>query len=155
LARRTGGSYTAVRDPLDLTKAVKERLQLASLGKLSVSNASIRANAVELRVNDDGTFGGRVPLRPGKNRILIRATAGNATGEASRWVHYAPGSVASWISPRLKAPGLAKLGSRKNLEVSTAREQGRTIEIQVGGQRKELEIGVGSPPPASREPASR
>jgi hypothetical protein len=40
--------------------------------------------------------------------------------------------------------------------VGTAREQGRTIEIQLGGQRKELEIGVGSaPPPASRAHGGR
>jgi len=150
MARRTGGAYTPVRDPLDLTKAVKEKFQLASLGKLSVSNASIRANAVDLRVNDDGSFGGRVPLRPGKNRILIRATAGNATGEASRWVHYAPGSVVSWVPPKRETPGLPKLTSHKKLDVSAAPDQGRSLELRLRTQRKELEIGV-APPPAAPE----
>jgi hypothetical protein len=156
MARRTAGAYTPVRDPLDLTKAVKEKFQLASLGQLSVRNATIQANAVDLRVNDDGSFGGRVPLRPGKNRILIRATAGNATGEASRWVHYAPGSVAAWVAPRREAPGLPMLTGQKKLEVTAAREQGRSLELSLRAQRKELEIGVGeAPPPAARKPGAR
>jgi len=144
MARRTNGVYTPVRRPEQLAAAVTRTVEFESVGgELSVHNATLRANARDLHVGEDGTFGGLVPLRPGKNQIHVRAVAGRHRTEAVRVVHYAPGSVAVWRVPEREILPVPTVTGRRELDLSAG--QRRTIEITLGDhQRKEIEIGFGA-----------
>ncbi|HKJ24962.1 MAG TPA: vWA domain-containing protein [Myxococcota bacterium] len=143
MARRTDGVYTPVRRPTQLAEAVTRTVEFESVGgQLSVRNATLRANARDLHVGEDGIFGGIVPLRPGKNTIRVRAVAGRRSAEAVRVVHYAPGSVAVFRSEHEILP-VPTAGSHRELELTAG--QRRTIDITLGDGhvRKEIDIGLG------------
>jgi len=146
MARRTDGVYTPVRRPEQLAAAVTRTVEFQSVGgELSVRNATLRANAHDLHVGEDGIFGGLVPLRPGKNRIHVRAVAGRRRAEAERIVHYAPGSVAVWHAPEREILPVPTVTGRRELDIRAG--QLRTLEITLGDhQRKEIEIGLGVRP---------
>jgi len=150
MARRTDGVFTPVREPRQLARAVRGTVDFRSAGgELMVRNASLSANADDLRVGADGLFGGRVPLQPGKNHILVRALAGDRVAEATREVHYAPGGASVWTPPPWEMHPVREVTTRRELELGTG--QRREIELQVGdGPRKEIDIGIGPAAPAPR-----
>jgi hypothetical protein len=146
MARRTDGVYTPVRQPKQLAEAVTSTVEFESVGgELSVRNATLRANARDLHVSEGGVFGGIVPLRPGKNRIDVHATAGRVRARATRIIHYAPGDVVVWRAPEREILPVPTVTTRRELDITAG--QRRTIEISLGdgGQRKEIEIGIASP----------
>ncbi|MBW2313920.1 MAG: VWA domain-containing protein [Deltaproteobacteria bacterium] len=143
IARRTDGVYTPVRQPSQLAEAVTSTVKFTGVGgELLVRNATLRANAIDLHVADDGIFGGIVPLQPGKNRIFIRAVAGNRNAEVMRSVHYAPGSFTVYEAPRIQMPPVPWPSTRRELELGRSGQQ-RSLELTLNDQRKELEIGLG------------
>jgi hypothetical protein len=148
IAERTDGAFTPVRRPGDLTEAVKATVEFKRVGgKLLVRNTSMHANASDLQIGPDGVFGGRVPLRPGKNRIFVRATAGGHAAEEWRQIHYAPGVVSVFKSAFRSFLPVDRPATRRELELGRAQQ--RELELTVGdAQRKEIDIGVGDAPAA-------
>ena len=140
MARRTGGVFTPVRKPAELQDAVTRQVEFAGLGgKLVVRNATLRTGARDLEIAD-GRFSGWIPLRTGRNDIHVRASAGRRSAEVRRSVHYAPGSVPVWTPPTLHGPPPQNEPTRLELDVTAG--QRRTLDFQVGGARKELELGL-------------
>lgn len=148
MARRTGGVFTPVRKPVELAAAVSRSVAFEGAGgELVVRNSTLRTNARDLRILEDGVFSGTIPLRTGRNDIFVRAVAGRQTAEARRSVHYAPGSAQVFVPPGGYARPAQSPPTRLELDVTAG--QRRTLEFELGGVRKELELGVGAPPPAA------
>jgi hypothetical protein len=148
IAERTDGVFTPVRRPADLADAVRATVEFKGVGgRLMVRNASTQENASDLQLGPNGVFGGVIPLRPGKNRIHVRATAGGHSAEVWRQVHYAPGTVSVFKSAFRSFLPVDRPTTRRELELG--RSQQRELELTVGdAQRKEIEIGVGDAPAA-------
>jgi hypothetical protein len=158
MARRTGGVFTPVKNPKDLTAAVKA-VRLTRFDSLEIQNATLRASARKLHLGPDGSFEALVPLKPGKNRIYVRARIHNVTAEAERWVHYAPGSANAYVPPELEERRLRMLGMDKELDVAPGVAQGRVVDVFLDDRREaearaarqlkelELRVDVASPPP--------
>ena len=152
MARRTGGVFTPVKRPSDLSEAVKA-VRLARVDELTIRNVTVGSGARKVHLGRDGTFDALVPLEPGKNRIFVRAVVGNITAEAERIVHYAPGSARPYVPPDLEQRRLALVQGGREVEVGIWQEldaQRREVELKAFEQLKELEIHVGdvaAPPP--------
>lgn len=161
MARRTGGIFTPVRDPRDLTTAVKS-VRLAGLEELEIENVTRGRGAQRIHLGRDGTFDALVPLTPGKNVVRIRVVVAGIAAEATREVHYAPGTASPFIPPTLeeRRTRLVRKGS-KEVEVmggddsrildAIARDRAE-VERRAARQLKDLQIDVASPPPG---PAGR
>jgi len=145
MARRTGGVYTPVERPDQLADAVTATVAFERVGgELHVENASLRVNASDLQVREDGAFGGVVPLRAGKNEIVVRAVAGRRKAQVTRSVHYAPGSAVVWHAPEREILAVPTPGSGRELKLATG--QRRVLDLHLGSvQRKEIEIGLSAP----------
>lgn len=158
MARRTGGVFTPVKDPRDLTAAVKT-IRFTHFDALEIRNVTLNEGATKIHLGEDGSFDALVPLRLGKNRIFVRAQIGNVTAEAERIVHYAPGSARPFIPSDLEARRLRLVGSDKQLDVRAEPGQERMVEVFIRDRReaeeraarqlKELDIAVdvAAPPP--------
>jgi len=161
MARRTGGVFTPVRHPKDLTVAV-ESVRFANLDELEIRNLTLGAGARRIHLGRDGTFDALVPLQSGKNRIHIRAVVGNATAEAERFVHYAPGSARPFVPAELELRRAQLLRSpERELEVhidprlAAIERERHAAERRAARQLKELRIDVASPPPDWAQPDER
>jgi hypothetical protein len=161
MARRTGGVFTPVKDPRDLTAAV-QTVRLTRFDALEIRNVTLREGARKVHLGQDGTFDALVPLRPGKNRIFVEARIGNVTATAERIVHYAPGTARPFVPSDLEARRLRLVGSDKELEIDAEPGQERMVEVflrdrreaeaRAARQLKELDIAVdvdvAAPPPS-------
>ncbi len=140
MARRTGGAFTPVRKPAELTQAVTRRVEFAGVGgRLEIRNTTNREAAQDLEIAE-GEFSGRIALRTGKNEIFVRARAGRRSVELRRAVHYAPGEVkvfrpSTWFGGPVPNPP-----TKAELDVTL-------------GQRRELDFQVGEPTTLRGEPA--
>jgi hypothetical protein len=160
MARRTGGVFTPVRAPRDLTEAVRS-VGLTGLEELEVRNVGTATSARRIRLDRDGSFDALVPLSPGRNTLRVRVVVGGVTAVAEREVHYAPGSARPFLPPVLeeRRARLARLGERQ-VEVDTdadaalletiARDRA-LLEKRARRQLKELVIDVAAPPPEPTE----
>jgi len=166
MARRTGGVFTPVRDPRDLTAAVQS-IRFRRFDALEIRNVTLGADARKIHLGRDGSFDALVPLRPGKNRIHVLARIGTVTAEAERFVHYAPGSARPYIPEELEARRLRLVRGEPDPAVGADPEQRRVIEILVRDRREvearaarqlkelELAVDVAAPPPAPSRPTRR
>ena len=160
MARRTGGVFTPVRRPRDLATAV-ESVRFTSFDDLVIRNVSLDVPARRVQLGRDGTFEALVPLKSGKNRILIRAMMGNHFAEAERVVHYAPGTARPFVPADLEARRLrlTQEGDRE-IEIGLGnRRQQRLLRVFLEDRRKaeqqaarrlrelELPVDVAAPPP--------
>jgi hypothetical protein len=158
MARRTGGVFTPVKDPRDLTAAV-QTIRLTRFDALEIRNLTLNEGANKIHLGEDGSFDALVPLQLGKNRISVRAQIGNVSAEAERIVHYAPGTARPYLPGDLEARRLRLVHSDKELDVSAEPGQQRKVRVFIRDRReaearaarqlKELEIAVdvAAPPP--------
>jgi len=161
MARRTGGVFTPVRDPRDLTAAVQS-IRFRHFDALEIRNVTLDTGARKIHLGRNGSFDALVPLRPGKNRIHVKARIGNLTAEAERFVHYAPGSARPYIPEELEARRLRLVRGDPEPGIEADPEQQRVIEILVRDRREaetraarqlkelELAVDVAAPPPPAR-----
>jgi hypothetical protein len=155
MARRTGGVFTPVRDPTDLLTAV-EAVRFTDVDQLEVRNTTLDVGARRIHLGPDGSFDALVPLRSGKNRIVVRAVVGRFSAEAERFVHYAPGSARPFVPTDLerRRTRLAAESQDREVEVQAGRDavlesierDRRQLERRAARQLKELTIDVAAPP---------
>lgn len=170
LARITGGTFTAVRDPARLSDFLAET-DLAEIAELAVRNATLGVTSPAIDLGADGSFGARVPLRAGRNRIEVAAQTTDG-GQALQGItiHYAPDAPVPELPVELLAIHNRVLelqltalrrerAAREERGIETLREQLR-IEIErerasalerAERQRKRLEIRI-EEPAADRTP---
>ena len=127
MARRTRGSFTPVRSPGDLVRAAED-VELASIEEVTLWNETRREAARFLWLGGDGSWAGLVDLAPGRNRLRVRARAGDG-GEAERFieVHFAP------EAPSPSLPGEFAMPHTRLLE--DCLEQARGLRLEAEQQR--------------------
>jgi hypothetical protein len=133
LAKRTGGTFTPVRNPGDLSEVIAE-VELATL-------------------RPDGSWNGLVPLVPGRNEIraVARTTKGQEIAERVA-IEYVPGATDPALPPDL-LPQRTALLERRLLELKRDRV---AAERQAAEQaRKELLVEIENERKAAEERAER
>jgi von Willebrand factor type A domain len=90
MASRTGGSFMPVRHPGDLVNLVAD-MSFTKLDAMEIMNDTTKQSAHLVRVTADGDWAGLLPMRPGVNRIRVRARADDgALTERTRTVTFVP-----------------------------------------------------------------
>jgi len=103
LAQVTGGLFTPVRHPADLSLVVGD-VSFANLESVELRNRTTDRDAESFRLTADGTWAGFLRVAPGPNRIEVRARASDGV-ESTRTLEVttAPGGRESAIPPHLVA----------------------------------------------------
>jgi hypothetical protein len=78
MAERTGGYFTPVRHPGDLVDVV-DQVSFADLSEVVMRNVTTGEPANPFRATADGSWGGFVKARPGRNEIEVEARATDGT----------------------------------------------------------------------------
>lgn len=161
LARTTGGTFTAIRDPAQVSH-VFDQTTLSDIEDVTIRNTTLDAAAQGVEVGADGTFGAFVPLRTGRNviEVTVRASGDRATTEQVT-VHFAPDAPAVATPPglmplqtklleleltRLRRDRIAGEQQRdervrKELELEIERERTKALD-RAAQQRKELKLEI-------------
>jgi hypothetical protein len=78
VARVTLGTYTAVVTPGAITAAL-QTTSFANVEDIGIVNLTTQESAPDVRLNPDGSFQAFVPVREGKNRVLVNALASDGS----------------------------------------------------------------------------
>lgn len=88
MARVSGGVYTPVEDPAQITRLLPE-IRFIGLKSLAVENVTLGQPAARVLLGPDGTFLATVPVNLGANLIKATATANpGGKGEATVTLNY-------------------------------------------------------------------
>jgi hypothetical protein len=167
MALKTGGTFTAVRDPATLPERLPA-VQLAGLDRVQVRNLTTERDALATHLRPDGTFDALVKLVPGANRIEVVATASD--GDSGRRLLVMERRDTAGARPDLPDHLVSRRGELRGKDLEQRREQrrrqladeilrGREVDDEPPspGQRRELELEVGRELPpvgSSGEPPS-
>jgi hypothetical protein len=78
VARVTLGTYTPVLEPGAIAAAL-QATSFANVEDVGVVNLTTQETAPDVRLNPDGSFQAFVPVREGRNRVLVNALASDGT----------------------------------------------------------------------------
>jgi hypothetical protein len=78
VARVTLGTYTPVTEPGAIVAAL-QAVSFANVEDVGVVNLTTQESAPDVRLNPDGSFQAFVPVREGKNRVLVNALASDGS----------------------------------------------------------------------------
>jgi Mg-chelatase subunit ChlD len=78
VARVTLGTYTPVVEPGAIVAALQS-VSFANIEDLGVLNLTTQEASPDIRLNPDGSFQAFVPVREGKNRVLVNAVASDGS----------------------------------------------------------------------------
>jgi len=78
VARVTLGTYTPVTEPGSIVAAL-QAVSFANVEDVGVVNLTTQEAAPDVRLNPDGSFKAFVPVREGRNRVLVNALASDGT----------------------------------------------------------------------------
>jgi hypothetical protein len=78
VARVTLGSYTPVLEPGAIAAAL-QATSFANVEDVGIVNLTTQESAPDVRLNPDGSFQAFVPVREGKNRVLVNALASDGS----------------------------------------------------------------------------
>ena len=169
IAELTGGLFTPVRHPADLSLVVGE-VGFANLESVELRNGTTDREAESFRLTADGSWAGFVRVAPGANRIEVRARASDgALASRALAVATAPGAgepavpahlvplrnalleecLASAKALRMEAERARAEQLRRLLREEIERERARARE-RADEQRKRLRLDVDEGPGASR-----
>lgn len=136
IARVTLGTFTPVLEPGAIV-ATLQAVSFANIEDVGVLNLTTREHAPDVRLNPDGSFVAFVPVREGKNRVLVNALASDG-GEANLELEFQFRVKES--EGRMKERELARL-RRLNDELLRHVEAER-IRREKRRQRMEREIDI-------------
>ena len=124
VARVTLGTYTPVLEPGAIAAAL-QATSFANVEDIGVVNLTTQESAPDVRLNPDGSFQAFVPVREGRNRVLVNALASDGTRGEHR--------------DRVRLQGGGEEGAR------------RTAELRADPQAERR----ADPPPRGREDQAR
>jgi len=78
VARTTLGTFTPVLEPGSIVAAL-QAVSFANVEDVAVVNLTLREDTPDVRLNPDGTFQAFVPVREGRNRVLVNALASDGS----------------------------------------------------------------------------
>jgi hypothetical protein len=106
IARLTLGTFTPVLEPGAIVAAL-QAVSFANVEDVGVVNLTTRESAPDVRLNPDGSFVAFVPVREGRNRVLVNALASDGS-EANVELDF-EFLVADSGDARMRAEELARL----------------------------------------------
>ncbi len=86
VARVTLGTYTPVTKPGAIAAAL-QATSFANVEDIGIVNLTTKESAPDVRLNPDGSFVAFVPVREGRNRILVNALASDGS-QANREIEF-------------------------------------------------------------------
>ena len=137
VARVTLGTFTPLLEPGAIVAAL-QAVSFANVEDLGVVNLTTRENAPDVRLNPDGSFVAFVPVREGRNRVLVNALASDGS-EANLELEF-DFRVAEQTDERMRERDLARL-RRLNDELIRHLEAER-IKAEKRRQRMERELEI-------------
>jgi hypothetical protein len=151
VARVTLGTYTPVLEPGAIVAAL-QAVSFANVEDVGVVNLTTQEAAPDVRLNPDGSFQAFVPVREGKNRVLVNALASDGS-EANLELEF-DFKVAEkqGLEKQAELARLRKLNDEliRHVEAERVKRVRREQRIQ-----RELEIRVEQPDQASPAPGGR
>lgn len=141
VARVTLGSFTPVLEPGTIVAALQS-VSFANVEDVAVVNLTLREDTPDVRLNPDGSFQAFVPVREGRNRVLVNALASDGS-EAN--VELAFEFRLAQAEGRMRERELAELRQintelLRQLEAERVKREKRRIRVQ-----KEIEIRAAEP----------
>ena len=70
----SAGSFTRVSDPAEATSFLDD-LSFASVRRVDIQNLTTKESAKSVSLSPDGAFSGQLPVRSGRNLVLVTAHA--------------------------------------------------------------------------------
>jgi hypothetical protein len=151
VARVTLGTYTPVLEPGAIVAAL-QAVSFANVEDVGVVNLTTQESAPDVRLNPDGSFQAFVPVREGKNRVLVNALASDGS-EANLELEF-DFKVAEkkGLEKEAELARLRKLNDEliRHLEAERIKRARREQRIQ-----RELEIRVEQPAEPAPAPGGR
>ncbi len=139
LAKRTDGIFMPIRKPGDLVDVMAE-VRLVTLREVVIHNQTTQADASIVAVNADGTWNALLPLRDGKNRVVVTAIAEDGTRATQELtLSYVPGAQGPYLSAELLVQR-NRLLERRLIELRQANQ--KMEQEQNEQRRKELLLEV-------------
>lgn len=142
VARVALGTFTPVLEPGAIVAALQS-VSFANIEDVGIVNLTTRETAPDVRLNPDGSFVAFVPVREGRNRVLVSALASDGT-EADVELDF-EFRVARDVDERMQEEELARL-RRLNAELVRHLEGERIKrERRLRRMERELEIRAVDP----------
>ena len=145
IARVTLGTFTPVLEPGAIV-ATLQAVSFANIEDVGILNLTTREHAPDVRLNPDGSFVAFVPVREGKNRVLVNALASDG-GEANLELEFQFRVKES--EGRMKERELARL--RKLNDELLRHVEAERIRREKRRQRMEREIDIRAVRPEDEE----
>jgi hypothetical protein len=136
IARVTLGTFTPVLEPGAIV-ATLQSVSFANIEDVGILNLTTREHAPDVRLNPDGSFLAFVPVKEGRNRVLVNALASDG-GEANLELEF--GFRVKESEGRMKERELARL--RKLNDELLRHMEAERIRREKRRQRMEREIEI-------------
>jgi Mg-chelatase subunit ChlD len=151
VARVTLGTYTPVLEPGAIVAALQS-VSFANVEDVGVLNLTTQEASPDIRLNPDGSFQAFVPVREGRNRVLVNAVASDGS-EANTEIEF-DFRVAEkkGLEKQAELARLRKLNDELIRHVEAERIKRARREQRM---RRELEIRVEQPDSANPAPGGR
>jgi hypothetical protein len=151
VARVTLGTYTPVLEPGAIAAAL-QATSFANVEDVGIVNLTTQESASDVRLNPDGSFQAFVPVREGRNRVLVNALASDGT-EANLEIEF-DFKVAQkeGVDRTRELAEIRKLNDEliRHLEAEKIKRARREQRI-----RRELEIRIEQPAEPGSPPSGR
>jgi len=146
VARVTLGTYTPVVEPGAIVAALQS-VSFANVEDVGVVNLTTQESAPDVRLNPDGSFQAFVPVREGRNRILVNALASDGSEANLEFEFDFRVAEKKGLEKQAELARLRKLNDEliRHLEAERIKRARREQRIQ-----RELEIRVERPEAADR-----
>lgn len=151
VARVTLGTYTPVLEPGAIVAAL-QAVSFANVEDVGVVNLTTKESSPDVRLNPDGSFQAFVPVREGRNRVLVNALASDGS-EANLELEFEfRVAEKKGLEKQAELARLRKLNDEliRHLEAERIKRARREQRIQ-----RELEIRVEQPAEAAPLPGGR
>jgi hypothetical protein len=151
VARVTLGTYTPVLEPGAIVAALQS-VSFANVEDVGVLNLTTQEVSPDIRLNPDGSFQAFVPVREGKNRVLVNVVASDGS-EANTEIEFEfRMAETKGLEKQAELARLRKLNDELIRHVEAERIKRARREQRM---RRELEIRVEQPDSASPAPGGR
>ena len=151
VARVTLGTYTPVLEPGTIVAAL-QAVSFANVEDVGVVNLTTQEPAPDVRLNPDGSFQAFVPVREGRNRVLVNALASDGSEANFELEFDFKVAEKKGLEKQAELARLRKLNDEliRHLEVERIKRARREQRIQ-----RELEIRVEKPDQTTPPPGGR
>lgn len=151
VARVTLGTYTPVLAPGAIAAAL-QATSFANVEDVGIVNLTTQESAPDVRLNPDGSFHAFVPVREGRNRVLVNALASDGSETNLEIEFDFKVAEKAGVDRERELAQIRKLNDEliRHLEAERIKRARREQRI-----KRELEIRIEQPPEAGSPPGGR